>query len=157
MRKGNELEYSAGFTLLRAVSRRSTYTKNVRQRAAAHSSDRTTGFISVGATCQRSNHLTSSKTPFSRPSLSSSVRLRPGQIGGIPVLCPRTLATGRMNSSLRGHRPWRSQCRHACSGPNKTLFAPVGPNSRWRGHRRAGRWAWPKLYAPTNVTAWRAE
>ena len=43
----------------------------------------------------------------------------------------------RLDSSLRSHRAWRSQCRHACSGLNKTLFASVGPNSHWRGHLRS--------------------
>src|ERR1043165_9129528 len=45
-------------------------------------------------------------------------------------------ATRRWNSSLRSHRTWRSQCRHVLAGLNKTLFAPVGPNSRCRGHQR---------------------
>ena len=46
-------------------------------------------------------------------------------------------AMGRLDSSLRSHRAWRSQCRHAYSGLNKTLFASVGPNSHWRGHLRS--------------------
>ena len=43
-------------------------------------------------------------------------------------------AMWRLDSSLRSHRAWRSQCRHAYSGLDKSLFASVGPNSRWRGH-----------------------
>ena len=69
------------------------------------------GFISVGAVCQR---------------------LRFG--GGWSVL--RRWAAGRVDSSLRSHRTWRSYCRHVCSGLNKTLYASVGPNSRCRSHRQ---------------------
>lgn len=47
--------------------------------------------------------------------------------------CP-ALAMRRLDSSLRSHRACRSQCRHAYSGLNKTLFASVGPNSHGRGH-----------------------
>ena len=68
-------------------------------------------FISVGAVCQR---------------------LRLG--GFLSVL--RRWAAGRVDSSLRSHRTWRSYCRHVCSGLNKTLFASVGPNSRCRDHRQ---------------------
>ena len=46
-------------------------------------------------------------------------------------------AMWRLDSSLRSHRAWRSQCRHAYSGLNKTLFASVGPNSHGRGHLRS--------------------
>ena len=47
------------------------------------------------------------------------------------------LAMRRLDSSLRSHRAWRSQCQHAYSGLNKTLFASVGPNSHGRSHRRS--------------------
>ena len=46
-------------------------------------------------------------------------------------------AMWRLDSSLRSHRAWRSQCRHAYSGLNKTLFASVGSNSHGRGHLRS--------------------
>lgn len=58
--------------------------------------------------------------------------------GGIALAvrhCPG-LAMRRLDSSLRSHRAWRSQCRHAYSGLNKTSFASVGPNSLLRGHRQ---------------------
>ena len=54
---------------------------------------------------------------------------------GFPVLRRRSGATRRVNSSLRSHRTQRSLCRRVCSGLNKTLFASIGPNLRWRGHR----------------------
>ena len=47
------------------------------------------------------------------------------------------LAMRRLNSSLRSHRAWWSQCQHAYSGLNKTLFASIRPNSHGRGHRRS--------------------
>jgi len=50
-------------------------------------------------------------------------------------------ATRRLDSPLRGHRACGSHCLHVCSGPNKTLFASTGPNSRGREHRRSGQ-AW---------------
>jgi len=60
-------------------------------------------------------------------------------IGGIgsAVLRLWGSATRRLNSSLRSHRTWRSSCRHVFSGLNKTMFAPVGPNSHCRGHQGA--------------------
>ena len=60
-------------------------------------------------------------------------------VGGIDlaVLRCKSGATRRLDSSLRSHRTWRSQCWHVYSGLNKTLFASVGPNSRCRGHRLA--------------------
>jgi len=51
-------------------------------------------------------------------------------------------AAGRLDSSLRGHRSWRSQCRPAESGPNKTMSASVGPNSPCRSQRLTFP-AWP--------------
>ena len=56
---------------------------------------------------------------------------------GQTILHCSGLAMWRLDSSLRSHRAWRSQCRHAYSGLNKTLFASVGPNSHWRGHLRS--------------------
>ena len=47
----------------------------------------------------------------------------------------------RLDSSLRSHRAWWSQCQHAYSGLNKTLFASAGPNSRGRDHRRSTTFA----------------
>jgi len=46
------------------------------------------------------------------------------------------IAMVRLDSSLRSHRTWRSQCRDVFSGLNKTLFASVGPNSHGRDHRQ---------------------
>ena len=43
----------------------------------------------------------------------------------------------RLDSSLRSHRAWWSQCQHAYSGLNKTLFASAGPNSLQRGHQQS--------------------
>ena len=60
----------------------------------------------------------------------------PGEIGS-SVLRRFGRATRRWNSSLRSHRTWRSSCRHVFSGLNKTMFAPVGPNSHCRGHQEA--------------------
>ncbi len=54
---------------------------------------------------------------------------------GFSVLRRGSGATRRWNLSLRGRRARRSQCRRACSGPNKTLFASVGPNLPCRGLR----------------------
>ena len=60
-----------------------------------------------------------------------------GILGGIisPIQRRRSGATRRVDSSLRSHRTWWSECRHVYSGLNKTLFASVGPNLRCRGHR----------------------
>src|SRR2546430_13781512 len=57
-----------------------------------------------------------------------------GEIGS-SVLRLWGSATRRLNSSLRSHRTWRSQCRRVFTGLNKTMFAAVGPNSRCRGHQ----------------------
>ena len=46
-------------------------------------------------------------------------------------------AMWRLDSSLR-MQAWRSQCLHAYSGLNKTLFASVGPNSHCCGHQLDG-------------------
>ena len=46
-------------------------------------------------------------------------------------------AAQRLDSSLRSHRTQRAKCRCVSSGLNKTLFAPVGPDSRGRSHRQA--------------------
>ena len=53
----------------------------------------------------------------------------------LPVQRRRSGAARRLDSSLRSHRTQRSQCRCVSSGLNKTLFASVGPNLPWRGHR----------------------
>ena len=53
---------------------------------------------------------------------------------GVPILRRRSGATRRVDSSLRSLRTQRSQCRRVCSGLNKTLFASIGPNLRYRGH-----------------------
>ena len=50
---------------------------------------------------------------------------------------PRAEPTLRLNSSLRSHRTQRCSDRYVPSGLNKTLFAPIGPNSVCRGHRHA--------------------
>ena len=55
----------------------------------------------------------------------------------IPVRHCSGLAMRRLDSSLRSHRAWWSQCQHVYSGLNKTLFASVGPNSHGRDHRRS--------------------
>jgi len=59
-------------------------------------------------------------------------------IRGVVVAALRRVdaATRRGDSSLHSHQAWRSQCRNALSGPDKTLFASVGPNSRRRGYVR---------------------
>lgn len=57
-----------------------------------------------------------------------------GGIGG-SVLRRRSGATRRVDSFLRSHRTRRSYCRRVYSGLNKTLFASIGPNLRWRGHQ----------------------
>ena len=61
-----------------------------------------------------------------------------GPISGIVSTVRRglNLATRRLDSSLRSHRPQRSLCRCASSGLNKSLFASVGPNSQLRDHRQ---------------------
>ncbi len=61
------------------------------------------------------------------------------QISGIifTVLHRLGVAMRRWDSSLRSHRAWWSQCQHACSGLNKTLFASAGPNSLQRGHQQS--------------------
>jgi hypothetical protein len=53
---------------------------------------------------------------------------------GVPILRRRSGATRRVNSSLRSLRTQRSLCRYVPSGLNKTLFASIGPDLRWRGH-----------------------
>ena len=67
--------------------------------------------------------------------------------GGIlfPVLRRTSGAARRLDSSLRSHRTQRSQCRCVSSGLNKTLFAPVGPNSHGRSHRLAASHVWDSL------------
>ena len=80
------------------------------------------GFISVGAVGQQVTSLL--------------------MLGACSVLRILGEAAGRLDSSLRGHRSRRSQCRPACSGPNKTMSASVGPNSRCRSHRLTFP-AWP--------------
>ncbi len=91
------------------------------------------GFISVGAVCQRAGFLIRVVTLLL-------------WCGSWAVLRSLREAAGRVNSSLRSHRTWRSYCRHVFSGLNKTMYASVGPNSRYRGHRQAlqaERWsAW---------------
>jgi hypothetical protein len=55
----------------------------------------------------------------------------------LAVLRRWSVATRRRNSSLRSHRTRRSQWRRVFSGLNKTMYAPVGPNSRCRGLQKA--------------------
>src|SRR5687768_16520379 len=78
----------------------------------AHVFMKRVAFISVGSVCQR-------------------LRL----VGSWSVLRSLFAAAGRVDSSLRSHRTWRSYCRRVCSGLNKTLFASVEPNSLCRSHQ----------------------
>jgi len=95
--------------------------ENIRFTRCDHAPDHR-GFISVGAVGQQVTSLL--------------------MLGACSVLRILEEAAGRLDSSLRGHRSRRSQCRHACSGPNKTISASVGPNSPCRSHRLTFP-AWP--------------
>ena len=89
-------------------------------------------FISVGAFCQRTRCFTWDGL---RWLVVFAVNCRDGS--GSSVLRSLASAAGRLNSSLRSHRTWRSHCRHVSSGLDKTMYASVGPNSRCRGHQPA--------------------
>jgi len=74
--------------------------------------------------------------------LSFTMMLRgSSQLGGSGFSRRRLVSvkTPRVDSSLRGPRRPRSHCRAVLSGPNKTMFASIGPNSHGRDHRRRGR------------------
>ena len=97
------------------------------------------GFISVGAVGQRPVNTILSLMVLALWRLRKITVVALSGVGGISLSVLRRWgrATRRWNSSLRSHRTWRSHCRHVCSGLKKTLFAPVGPNSRCRGHQAA--------------------
>lgn len=109
---------------------------SVRVRHPAPNRDRRSGFISVGAVGQRLLQILSFMV-LALLFLREKIVLALNCVGGIAssVLRRWGRATRRLNSSLRGHRTRRSQCRHVFTGPNKTMFAAVGPNSRCRGHQ----------------------
>jgi hypothetical protein len=97
-------------------------------------------FVPLGHPCHASenpNHGKARTLESTRSGWPRVVVVALGLLGGIiaPILRRRSGATRRVNSSLRSHRTWRSQCRPVSSGLNKTLFASVGPNLRCRGHR----------------------
>src|ERR671925_1719428 len=98
----------------------------------------TWGFISVGAVGQRSVNTILSLMVLALWFLRRT-RIALNGVGGIVLSVLRRIgeATRRLDSSLRSHRTWRSYCRDVYSGLKKTLFAPVGPNSRCRGHQAA--------------------
>ena len=95
------------------------------------------GFISVGAVRQRLGHRIVGLMVRAWSLLREFAVIALKCFGGMAVAVLRRWgsATRRWNSSLRSHRTWRSSCRHVFSGLNKTMFAPVGPNSRCRGHQ----------------------
>ena len=97
------------------------------------------GFISVGAVGQRSLQVIHCLIVRAWSSLRVLGVVALNGLGRISssVLRRGSVATRRLNSSLRSHRTWRSNCRPVSSGLKKTLFAPIGPNSRGRGHQGA--------------------
>ena len=121
----------------------------------ARQSRRQVGFISVGAICQYHSKLNASgaffcfllesgrripselsnSEPILRDQLIAGHEEIPGGVSDSWSVLRSSLAAGRVDSSLRSHRTRRSQCRHVYSGLNKTLYASVGPNSRYRGHQ----------------------
>ena len=94
------------------------------------------GFISVGAVGQQLTNIILFLMVLAWSSLRRLVATTWRGIAS-SVLRHCGEVTRRWNSSLRSHRTWRSQCRRVYSGLNKTLFAPVGPNSHGRGHQGA--------------------
>ena len=108
------------------ILRKETFLSCVRGSGPMRRTKNRCGFISVGAVCQRIGFL---------------IRFVALLLwcGSWAVLRSLREAAGRVNSSLRSHRTWRSHCRHVFSGLNKTMYASVGPNSRYRGHRQALR------------------
>jgi hypothetical protein len=90
------------------------------------------GFTSVGAVGQEPNWY-----PYREGSPSVlAAALSYSGIGSSVLTCAGS-ARRRSNSPLRGHRARGSLCPHGDSGPEKTLFASVGPNSLLRSHRQA--------------------
>ncbi len=97
------------------------------------------GFISVGVTSQEKNFIRKNSYAFPFPCKLSGRRPKALDKGGMDqtIIRLRAKQTSRSNLSLRSHRAQGSQYRYAYPGLNKTLFAPIGPNLRCRGHRRA--------------------
>jgi prepilin-type N-terminal cleavage/methylation domain-containing protein len=105
---------------------------------------RRTAIISVGGVGQRLIDRMVFPMVFAWSWLRKFVVVALKVVGGIvsSVLHRWDHATRRSNSSLCSHRTWRSQLQYVFSGLNKTSFAPVGPNSRCRGHQ-GGCWKEP--------------